>query len=138
MSSGSRDDVGRKRVVIVAGSLVVTSLLAYVALLLGSWAFETRRFRLHEGRLARLLEQRPQADQVIRALEDEGSPRIASPRAAEELARVAGERGAPRSEEILRKGRRWPRTEVFQAGDMVYFLYFDAAGVLRDYTCVSR
>jgi hypothetical protein len=127
-----------KRLAMVAGSLAATLLACYAALLLGSWGFETRRFAQHQDRLQRLLAQAPRLDQVVQALEDEGSPLLAAPRGEGEVRRVALERGGLKTREVLEKGRRWPQTRVFAAGDMVYFLYFDGQGVMRDFTCVSR
>jgi hypothetical protein len=50
----------------------------------------------------------------------------------------ASARGGSRAAEIREKGTRHAETRVYQAGDMLYFVYFDAAGVMRDFTCVSR
>ena len=52
----------------------------------------------------------------------------------------AGGRRARREKaaEIREKGARHAETRVYQAGDMLYFVYFDAAGLMRDFTCVSR
>jgi hypothetical protein len=127
-----------KRLAMVAGSLAATLLACYAALLLGSWGFDTRRFAQHQGRLQRLLAQAPRLDHVVQGLENEGSPLLAAPRGEREVRQVAWERGGLKSREILEKGRLWPQTRVFAAGDMVYFLYFDREGVMRDFTCVSR
>ena len=75
---------------------------------------------------------------MVRGLEAEGSPLLSAPRDPGELRRVASERGRQRAAEILEKGARFAETRVFVAGDMVYFIYFDGAGVMKDYTCVSR
>jgi hypothetical protein len=127
-----------KRLAILAASLLLTLLAAYAAFMLGGWGFDTRRFSQHEGRLQRLVAQAPRLDQVVAGLENEGSRLLAAPRDEGELRRRASEWGKGKSGEIVEKGRRWPQTRVFRAGDMVYFLYFDGAGVMRDFTCVSR
>jgi hypothetical protein len=127
-----------KRLAILAASLLLTLLAGYAAFMLGGWAFDTRRFVQHQGRLQRLLAQAPRLDQVVAALENEKSPLLAAPRDEGELRRRASEWGKGKSGEILEKGRRWPQTRVFAAGDMIYFLYFDGEGVMRDFTCVSR
>jgi hypothetical protein len=127
-----------KRLAMVAGSLAVTLLACYAAFLLGGWGFDARRFAQHQGRLQRLLAQSPRLEQVVQGLESEGSPLLAAPTGEREVRRIALERGGLKSREILEKGRQWPKTRVFAAGDMVYFLYFDAEGVMRDFTCVSR
>ncbi len=122
----------------VGASLAITAAIAALALYLGAWAYDTKRFSIHDTRLRHLVEQRALMDQVVRGLEAEGSPLLFAPKSPEELRRAAGERGRSRVPEILEKGGRWPETRVFVASDMVYFLYFDAAGVMKDYTCVSR
>ena len=127
-----------KKLVIAVGSLTLTALLGYLAFLLGGVGFDVRRTDLHEGRLRRLLAQKPQLDQVVQGLEDEGSHLLASPAGPAELRRVAAERGGMRAAEVLQKGGRWPQTRVLLAADMVYFIYFDAESVMRDFTCVSK
>ncbi len=127
-----------KRFVIVTGSLAVTGLLVTLALLLGNAGFNARRFTQHESRLKKLLPQQPTLEQVVRGLIDEGTPLLASAATAEELRRLAQERGQARQAEIMDKGQRFPQVRVFLAGDMIYFIYFDAGGVMRDFTCVSR
>jgi hypothetical protein len=127
-----------KRLAVVAGSVAGSLLACYAAFLLGSWGFDARRFAQHQGRLQRLLAQAPRLDQVVQGLETEGSPLLAAPKDGRELRQVALERGGPKRQEILEKGRQWPQTRVFAAADMVYFLYFDGEGVMRDFTCVSR
>jgi hypothetical protein len=127
-----------KRLAAFAGSLALTLLACYAAFRLGSWGFDARRFAQHEGRLQRLLAKAPRLGQVVQGLEDEGSPLIAAPSSEKELRVVALGLGKRKSAEILEKGRAWPQMRAFSAGDMVYFLYFDAEGVMRDFTCVSK
>jgi hypothetical protein len=123
---------------VVGASLVITAGIAALALYLGAWAYDTKRFSIHDTRLRHLVEQRALVDQVVRGLEAEGSPLLLAPKDPAALRRAAEARGRQRIREILDKGGRWPETRVFVASDMVYFIYFDAAGVMRDYTCVSR
>jgi hypothetical protein len=128
----------KRRTVIVAASLTVTAVTALLAFVLGSWGFETRRYGQHLGRLRRLLEQKPTLEQVVQGLEAEASHLIGAPRDPEELARVAAERGGAVAATVREKGRRWPQTRVFLAGDMVYFIFFDERGVMVDFVFVSR
>ena len=62
-------------------------------------------------------------------------------------ATVIAERiGWTRSASVLRakvaqlraKAARYPLLRVYRAADMLYFVYFDADGLMRDFTCVSR
>jgi hypothetical protein len=126
------------RFLVVTASLVIAVAMATSAFFLGAWAFGYKRYSAHQTRLARLVGHRPTLEQVVRALEDEGSPLVAAPASDDELRRVATERGRGKAAEVLEKGRRWPRTRVFVAQDMVYFIYFDEGEVMRDFTCVGK
>jgi hypothetical protein len=117
---------------------VASALMAYLAFVLGAWAFEARRTAVHDTRLRHLVQQQPTMDRVTRGLEDEGSLLVAAPRTPAELARVVRERAGQRAPAILEKARGYPQTRVFQAGDMIYFLFFDKDDVLRDFAYVSR
>jgi hypothetical protein len=133
------DEEGRKRVASIAGSLLATGLLLYLVLRLGAWAFGVKQRTLHEGRLARLLEQHPFAEQVSEAFRNEGTRPLAVARGPEELERAARQHAAGSAEAVVRAGRSWAETRVFLAGDsMVYFIFFDAAGVMKGYQSVSR
>ena len=120
-------------------SAAITAGVAYLAFLIGAWGFNTRRYSQHDGRLRKLVLANPRLDQVTQALEDEGSPLVASPASAAG-AGAGGRRSGrgPRCAEVVEKGTRWGVTRVFVAGDMVYFLFFDREGVLRDFSYVSR
>jgi hypothetical protein len=126
----------RKRIVVIAGSLAVTAVFAWLAFLLGAWGFETRNYVQHEQRLKNLVKRKPALAQVVQALNDEGSPLVAAPASAAELERLAREQGGPRAAEIVEKGRRWPQVRVFRAESVLYLLYFDETGTLRDYVLV--
>jgi hypothetical protein len=127
-----------KRFWILAGALAATLVALALAFWLGSASFDARRYDQHRRRLEKVMRQRPSADRLTRGLEAEGSPllEIATTTSAKELAAVR--RGGPRAEEIRGKAARHPELRVYQAGDMLYFIYFDQEGVMRDYTCVSR
>jgi hypothetical protein len=126
------------RAAILLASVAVTAGVAYLSFLIGAWGFNTRRYGQHEGRLHKLLLATPRLDQVVRAFEDEGSPLVAAPASPEELSRAARERGGEKAAEVVEKGTRWGQTRVFVAGDMVYFIFFDREGVMRDFVYVSR
>ncbi len=38
-----------------------------------------------------------------------------------------------RADEVVQKSRRWASLQVFGVRNVVYFLYFDEKGLLRDY-----
>jgi hypothetical protein len=128
----------RQRVVVIAGSVTVTAGLAWLAFLLGAWGFGTRNYVQHEQRLRNMVGKKPSLDQVTRGLADEGAPLVAAPASEAERERLARERGGARAAEIMEKGRRFPLVRVFRADSMLYFLYFDGNGTLRDYVLVTK
>ena len=132
------DERGPSRAAIFVVSAAITAGVAYLAFLIGAWGFDTRRYSQHDGRLRKLVLAKPRLDQVTQALEDEGSPLVASPASPRELEQVAAKWAGSKVPEVVEKGTRWGVTRVFVAGDMVYFLFFDREGVLRDFSYVSR
>lgn len=129
---------GARRVVFALTAAAVTMLLAWLALFLGAWAFDYRRYSAHNRRLETLLTLEPRLEQVVEAFRNEGSPLLAAPEDETALRAEAARHGAAREAAVLQTGRRFRHTRVFLAGDMVYFIFFDDAGVMRAFTCVSR
>jgi len=121
----------------MVGSAVLSALLFAFAFWMGAAYFQVRRVSTHAARLENLLKKSPTVDRVTEGLRMEGSPLIAAPVGPEALREAAARLGREKEAEVLAKGKRWWRTRVFRAGDMVYFLYFDEAGVMRDYSFVS-
>jgi hypothetical protein len=130
-----REGTGFKRLAIVAGSLAVTGLTLGLALLLGSWGYSHRSLTSHHTRLARLVEQEPDLDLVVQALEEEGSHLTAAPEDERSLRQAVS--GLPEEVQdlVVRKRHEWPIVRVFRAGDVVYVLFFDAETTLRDFAC---
>ncbi len=126
-----------KRLWLFAGALVVTLGALALAMLLGSASFDYRRFSQHEGRLRKVMREAPTADRLTRGLQDEGTPLLAAPATREETEQVIAARGGSKAAELRRKSERYPQLRVYRAADMLYFVWFDAAGVMRDFTCVS-
>ncbi len=127
-----------KRFWILAGAAVVTLGALAVAMLLGSASFDFRRYSQHQGRLAKVMREKPTADRLTRGLADEGTVLLAVARTPAEVEREASTRGGKKAAEIREKAARSAETRVYQTADMLYFIYFDAQGVMRDFTCVSR
>ena len=127
-----------KRFWILAGALAVTLGALILPMMLGSAVFNFSRFSDHEGRLRRVMRQQPTADLLSRAFQDEGTTQLAVARTREEVEREVSARGGQKAPEIREKGARHAETRVYQAGDMLYFVFFDASGVMRDFACVSR
>jgi hypothetical protein len=126
-----------KRFSILAGALLATLAALGLAFWLGSASFDVRRYGQHNQRLAKVMRERPDADRLTRGLEAEGSPLLEVATSAEAKQRVAAARGKARLAEIREKAARHPELRVYQAGDMLYFVYFDREGVMSDFTCVS-
>jgi hypothetical protein len=122
---------------VVAASVAASLALFAFAFWMGAAYFQVRRVSSHATRLENLLKQSPTVGRVTEGLRMEGSPLITGPVGPEALREAAARLGREKQAEVLDKGKRWPMTRVFRAGDMVYFLYFDEAGVMRDYSFVS-
>jgi hypothetical protein len=128
----------RKAFVIAVGSLVGTGLLVGLVFSLGGWAYQHRRWSLHDGRLRRLLAEHPSADRVSRGiLAEPGNVSIPTPDSEAELRALAARWSPARADEVVAKRRQWKEVRIFAVRDMVYFLYFDDEGKLRDYVLLS-
>jgi len=127
-----------KRFWILAGAAAVTLGALTLAMLLGSASFDFRRFTQHQRRLQKVMREQPTADRLTRGFADEGTVLLAVASTRGEVEREASARGGTKATEIREKGARHAETRVYQTADMLYFIYFDAEGVMRDFTCVSR
>ena len=127
-----------KRVWIIGGALAVTLGTLAVALWLGAASFDARRYDQHRRRLAKVMREQPTAERLTRGLEAEGSRLVATAGSTDEKEQAAAARGGALAGEIRQKAARQAELRVYEAGDMLYFVYFDGEGVMRDFTCVSR
>ena len=127
-----------KRFWIMGGALAVTLGALTLAMVLGSASFDFRRYTVHRQRMQRVLREQPTADRLTRGLADEGTALIAVVRSREDVEREASARGGKKGAEVREKAARHAETRVYQASDMLYFVYFDADGVMRDLSCASR
>jgi hypothetical protein len=127
-----------KRFWILAGAAAVTLGALALAMLLGSASFDFRRYAQHEARLRKVMREQPTADRLTRGFADEGTVLLAVATTRGEVEREASARGRTKAAEIRQKGGRHVETRVYQTADMLYFVYFDDGGVMRDFTCVSR
>lgn len=137
------DDAGRsdtrKVVFVAAGSLAATGGILALVFSLAGWAYRHRGASLHDGRLRRVVEKHPTLGQVSDGiLAEPGNRALPTPASEEELRRLVAQYPRGRADQIVAKRRRWRDMRVFDAGDVVYFLYFDEAGVLQDYELASR
>jgi len=127
-----------KRLWIFAGALAVTIFALTIAFWLGSASFDARRYTQHNGRLAKVMREQPRADRLTRGLEAEGTSLVVTAVSAADKEQAALGRGGARVAEIRDKAKRYSELRVYLAGDMLYFVFFDQDGVMRDFTCVSR
>jgi hypothetical protein len=127
-----------KRFWILAGAVAITIAALGIALLLGSASFDFRRYSQHRGRLEKVMREQPTAERLTRGLADEGTVLLGVATTRDEVERQASARGREKGAEVREKGGRYAETRVYQTADMLYFVYFDPAGVMRDFTLVSR
>ena len=123
---------------IFAGALAATIGALTVAFWLGSASFDARRYSQHYGRLAKMMHEKPSADRLTLGLAAEGTELLKAATKAEDKEQILLARGGARLAEIREKAARYPELRVYLAGDMLYFVFFDREGVMRDFTCVSR
>lgn len=126
-----------KRALVVVGSVLATGLLLALALSLGSWGFTQRRLSLHAGRLQRLLELHPAADRVQAGLETERIRLVGRATALPELRSLATRWAPAQATVVLEKGTRFAETRFFLAGEILYVIFFDEAGTMRDFVCLD-
>jgi hypothetical protein len=129
----------RKVVFVVAGSLAATGAIVVLVFSLAGWAYRQRGGTLHDARLLKAVKQHPTMSQVSQGiLAEPGNRALPTPASEEELRRLLDQYPRGRADQILAKRRRWRDMRVFDARDVVYFLYFDEAGALQDYELASR
>jgi hypothetical protein len=129
----------RKVVFVATGSLAATGAILALVFSLAGWAYRHRGASLHDGRLRRVVEKHPTVGQVSEAiLAEPGNRALPTPASEDELRRLLVQYPRGQADQIVGKRRRWHGLRVFDAGDVVYFLYFDEAGALQDYELASR
>jgi hypothetical protein len=128
---------GGRRLVFLAIAGVSSMAILGLAILLGAVGFNFRRMSIHEARLTKLVTVGANVDQVTKGLEAEHSPLLMSARSSDQ-ARIAAEQwGKHKRDEIELRAARWTEMRVFRAGDMVYFIFFDGDGKVREFIYVS-
>jgi hypothetical protein len=128
-----------KRFWMLAGALAFTLGALWLAMLLGSASFDARRYTQHDRRLRKVMtEPQPTVDRLTLAFKDEGTLLVAAPTSPEEKERVIAGQGGKKAAELRAKAARHPELRVFATADMLYFIFFDRDGVMRDFTLVSR
>lgn len=121
-----------------AGALAVSLAALAAALFLGSLAFNYHRHLEHEELLREVVAREWTAEKLTLWLRDvKGAPLLATLESPAEVEREALSRGGRKAAEIREKAGRHAQVRIYQAADMVYFIFFDDDGVMRDFICVD-
>jgi hypothetical protein len=126
-----------KRFWILFGAFVVSAATLGVALMLGTWAFEYRRYSQHETRLERVMAQEPTMARLTEGLANEGTTILAAPETARGVEIAIDTHGEAAADTLRQKARRWPSLRVYRSADMIYFIFFDDDDIMRDFACVG-
>jgi hypothetical protein len=126
-------------VLVVAGSVAVTSTIVLLVFSLAGWAYRYRGATLHDTRLRKAVAKHPTMSQISQGiLAERGNRALPTPASEADLLRLLVRYPRGQAGQILAKRRKWRDLRVFDAGDVVYILYFDEAGALQDYELASR
>ena len=126
----------RTRMLLTVGAAVVAIGGLATALVLGTIGYDVRRTNMHEARLKGILVQTPTVYQVTEGLKEK-APLLQIIESPEELQEALDRFAGAKREVILEKANLFPQLRIFAAGDMMYFIFFDADNVMRDYVHVS-
>jgi hypothetical protein len=126
----------RRRVVFMIVATFVTVGGVLTAFLVGTLGYNVRRSSMHEARLRGILVQTPTVYQVTEGLKEK-APLAAIVASERELQEAIDRWGGERKASILEKSKRWEQLRIFDAGDMMYFIFFDSKNIMRDYVFVS-
>ena len=91
----------------------------------------------HQARLEGVLRQEPTIYQVTEGLKEK-APLVSVARTRAEVASATEQWGKAKQSQIYAKAAQYAETRVFAAGDMIYFIFFDARSIMRDFELVSR
>jgi len=126
----------RNRLILTVVATVVTVGGLATALILGTLVYDFRRSNMHEARLKGILVQTPTVYQVTEGLKEK-APLVRIVESPEDLRDAVDRYAGDRRDVVLEKAERFPQLRIFAAGDMMYFIFFDAEDVMRDYAYVS-
>jgi hypothetical protein len=127
-----------RRIWILVGALAVSLVTVAVALYLGSLAFDYHRRLEHEDLLREVVARQWTAERLTQWLDHvRSAPLVAVLQSPADLEREVLTRGGRKAAEIREKAERHAQVRIYEAADMVYFVFFDDEGVMRDFTCVG-
>lgn len=123
-----------KLAVSVAFAVIVIIVLVRV-LFFAAQRYQQSEFDEHRRYLQTLLAKHPSLTQVEGELGEEPI-RVVTPVDAAAISRVWTDPGNNLAE-IEAKVSKWPQTRIYRKSPMLYFIYFDAQGVMRDFSCLT-
>jgi hypothetical protein len=127
-----------KRFWILGGALAVSLVTVAVALFLGRLAFDYHRRLEHEDLLREVVARKWTAARLTQWLEHvKGAPLLAVLESPADVEREVLTRGREKAAEIREKAGHHAHVRIYEAADMLYFIYFDDDDVIRDFTCVD-
>src|SRR6476619_2013281 len=98
----------RKVILVVAGSLAVTSTIVILVFSLAGWAYRHRGASLHDTRLRKAVEKHPTMSQISQGiLAEQGHRSLPTPASEEELRRLLIQYPRGQADQILAKRRTW-------------------------------
>jgi hypothetical protein len=119
------------KLIVIVASVVVVAIVLFV---LSSEWYHQSELEEHRQYLNQLLSRSPTVAQVESELGEEPL-KVVGPADAAAVSRIwTDRRNSPT--EIESKVGQWPETRIYRKSPMVYFIYFDAKGVMRDFSCL--
>lgn len=125
----------RLATLLIAGGVTVGGLAT--ALVLGTYSYDIRRANMHEKRLRGVLVQEPTVYQVTEGLKEK-APLVHVVESPEQVGEAIERWGGDESEAIRQKSAKWPLLRIYDAGDTMYFIFFDDTQIMRDYVSVTH
>jgi len=127
-----------RRAVQMPAAVALATVVAVVVvrlLFIGAEWYQRRELDQHRQYLQALLAKSPSVAQVESAIGEEPI-RIVAPADAITISHVWTD---PRNDptEIEAKVSKWPQTRIYRKSPMLYFIYFDSEGVMRDFSCLT-
>jgi (p)ppGpp synthase/HD superfamily hydrolase len=122
--------------VAVAVTLVSVGALILVRMLsIGAQWYQRKELDEHRRYLEALLARKLSISQVEAELREEPI-RVVKPADATSISQVWTD---PRNSaaEVEAKVSKWPETRIYRKSPMIYFIYFDSEGQMRDFSCLA-
>jgi hypothetical protein len=129
--------MSRRRIKIAVGVALVGIVVATgVALLsFAARSYQRREFDEHRRYLQSLLARELTIAQVEAELGQEPI-KVVEPSDAKAVAKMwTDPRNSPA--EVEAKVSKWPQTRIYRKSPMLYFIYFDSEGLMRDFSCLT-